>query len=85
VTIAGNRDPAYPTGYFVLRGKMEFFDATGKKLWSEEMDGLGPHKDFEFRPGKAMARVRSVKFTPTKDEGDKNGSRDIALSEILID
>jgi hypothetical protein len=84
-TVLGNREPAYPTGYSVLTGLAEFLDADGKVLWKEERDGKGDTHDFEFMPKELIKKVRSVRFTSVKDEGDKNGSQDIAIAEVLIE
>ncbi len=85
LTVLGNRDVTYPTGYSVLTGLAEFLDADGKVLWKEEADGAGNAHDFEFKPKELIAKVRSVRFTSLKDEGDINGSQDIALGEIQIE
>ena len=85
VNLLGNRDKDYPKGYSILAGKIEFMDKDGKKLHEEEGKAMGDLKDFEFTPKKAVAGVRRVRFTSTKDEGDINGSGDVALAEIQIE
>jgi F5/8 type C domain len=85
LTVLGNREPSYPTGYSVLTGLAEFLDADGKVLWSEERDAAGDGKDFEFKPKELIKKVRAVRFTSRKDEGDQNGSQDIAVAEFLIE
>jgi hypothetical protein len=85
VSIAGNRDPAYPKNYSVLTGTLEFLDVDGKSLWKEEQDGVGKAYDFEFKPKQAVKKVRAIKFVSVKDEGDKNGFGDVALGEFLIE
>jgi hypothetical protein len=85
VTVLGNRDPNYPLGYSVLTGLAEFLDADGKVLWKEERDGAGDLKDFEFKPNELIKKVRSVRFTSVTDEGNQNGSMDIAIGEIQIE
>jgi len=84
-TVLGNREPSYPTGYSVLTGLAEFLDAEGKVLWKEERDGKGDAHDFEFMPKELIKKVRSVRFTSVKDEGNENGSQDIAIAEVLIE
>jgi hypothetical protein len=84
-TVLGNRDPNYPLGYSVLTGLAEFLDADGKVLWNEERDAAGDLHDFDFKPKELIKKVRSVRFTSVKDEGNVNGSQDIAIAEILID
>jgi hypothetical protein len=85
LTVLGNRDPTYPLGYSVLTGLAEFLDADGKVLWKEERDAAGDLKDFEFKPKEIIKKVRSVRFTSVKDEGNVNGSQDIAIAEVLIE
>jgi hypothetical protein len=85
LTVLGNRDPNYPIGYSILTGLAEFLDADGKVLWKEECDAIGDKKDFEFKPKEVIKRIRAVRFTSLKDEGDQNSSQDIAVAEILIE
>jgi len=84
VGIMGNRDPSYPTGYSVLEGSVELMDKNRKVLWTGSMKSIGDLKDFDFKPGNIKG-VRFIRFNSTKDEGDINGSRDIAIGEILVD
>jgi hypothetical protein len=85
VTVLGNREPSYKTGYSVLVGKIEFLAKNGKVLWTEKRKGAGASRDFDFTPKKPIDKVRSVKFSSVEDEGDQNGSGDVALAEILIE
>jgi hypothetical protein len=85
VTILGNREPAWFDGYTILTGLVEFLDADGKRLWVDENQGVGNRRDFEFRPKKPVAKVRSVRFVSLKDQGDKNPDDDIAVAEILVE
>jgi hypothetical protein len=85
VSVMGNREDPYQKNYSVLSGMIEFLDKDGKPLWTEELKGAGDAYDFEFTPKKPVEKVRSVKFTSVKDEGDQNGFGDIALGEILIE
>lgn len=85
VTLLGNRELAWPDNFTVLSGLVEFLDADGKPLWTEEAEGAGKLRDFEFKPKKPVAKVRTIKFTALKDEGDKNGFDDIAIGEFLAD
>jgi hypothetical protein len=85
LTVLGNRDPTYPLGYSVLTALAEFLDADGKVLWKEERDAAGDLKDFEFTPKEIIKKVRSVRFTSVKDEGNVNGSQDIAIAEVLME
>ncbi|QEL19019.1 discoidin domain-containing protein [Limnoglobus roseus] len=68
VTVLGNRDPQYPTGYFVLEGKFELLDKDDKVLETHEMKAAGEKHDFDWVL-KKLTTVRAVRFTMTKDEG----------------
>ena len=85
VTVLGNREEPFAKGYTILSGMMEFFDADGKKIWVDENKGIGNEFDFEFKPKKPTAKVRSIRFTSLKDEGDQNPFEDIASGEIMIE
>ncbi len=85
VTIVGNREPSWFEGYTILTGMVEFLDADGKQLWVEENEGVGNRRDFEFKPKKPVAKVRAVKFTSLKDQGDQNPYDDIAIAEFTIE
>jgi RNA polymerase sigma factor (sigma-70 family) len=85
VSVFGNREEPFEKDYSVLTGTMEFLDKDGKVLWTEELKGAGATFDFEFTPKKPVEKVRSVKFTSVKDEGDKNDYGDVALGEIMIE
>ena len=85
VTVLGNREEPWAKGYTILSGMVEFLDADGKKLWVDENKGIGNESDFEFKPKKPIAKVRTIRFTSLKDEGDQNPFDDIAIGEILIE
>jgi hypothetical protein len=85
VTILGNREPAWFDGYTIRSGMVEFLDGAGKRLWVDENEGVGNRRDFEFKPKKPIAHVRSIKFVSLKDEGDKNPYDDIAIAEFLVE
>src|SRR5688572_24051549 len=85
VTVLGNRDPQWPTGYSILAGRIELCDKDGKVLHKMEHDGLGNGKDFDLKLEKAMAGVRCVRFTSLGDEGDKTPHGDIAVSELQVE
>jgi hypothetical protein len=85
VTILGNREPAWYTGFTILDGMVEFLDADGKQLWVDENTGVGNRSDFEFKPKEPIKGVRSIKFTSLKDEGDKTGFKDIAIGEFMAE
>ena len=84
VNVLGNREPSWPTGYTVTAGKLELLDAKDNVLYSLEDDASGSLGDFEFLLTKPMKGVRSIRFTSLGDQGDQNGSSDIAIGEILV-
>jgi hypothetical protein len=85
VTVLGNRDPAWLNGYTILSGRLELLDADGRVLWMEQSKGIGNFRDFDFKPNETVERVRSVRFTSLRDQGDQNPYGDIALAEIQVD
>jgi hypothetical protein len=85
VTILGNREPSWPTGYSILAAKLELFDKDRKLLWADESEGAGKSRDFDFRPKTVVKNVRYIRFTSLKDEGDKNPFDDVAIAEILAE
>ncbi len=85
VTILGNREVSWPTGYTIGVGKLELFDKDGKLLHSQENE-CGENKlDIDFPLLKPVAGVRAVRFVSVKDEGDKNPYADIALGEFQVE
>ena len=85
VTVWGNQEPPWEKGYAFLAGRLDLLDAEGKVLDSDEQDGNGPVRDFDFVFKKPVAKVRAVKFTALGDEGNKNPYTDVAVGEIEIE
>jgi F5/8 type C domain len=85
VTVYGNDEPPWEKGYAFLAGRVDLLDAGGKVLASEEQDGKGAVRDFDFAFKKPVAKVRAVRFTALGDEGDKNPYTDVAVGEIEIE
>ena len=85
VTVLGNREPQWLTGYSILAGRIELCDKEAKVLHKMENDGLGNGKDFDLRLEKPMAGVRCVRFTSLGDEGDRNPYGDIAIAEMQVE
>ena len=85
VTVFGNREPPWENGYAFLAGRIDLLDADGKVLATEENDGAGKARDFDFPFKDAVGKVRAVKFTALGDEGDKNVHLDVAVGEIEIE
>lgn len=85
VTILGNRDPKYLHGYTIHAGRLELFDATGRRLFATTATGTGNRRDFDFRLPSPVDDVSVVRFSSTSDEGDKNAFGDVAIAEMQID
>jgi hypothetical protein len=68
VTVLGNRDPQYPTGYFIVEGKFELLDKDGKVLATRGMKAAGGKHDFDWIIDRPPVGVRAVRFTATKDQ-----------------
>jgi hypothetical protein len=85
VTVLGNRDPQWLNGYTILAGKLELLDKDDKVLWSEENEGTGNFRDFDFLPKEKVEGVRAVRFTSLGDQGDQNPYGDIAIAEVQVE
>ena len=79
VTVLGNRDPQYPTGYFVTEGTVELLDGKGKVISSHELKSAGDKHDFDLILDKFVS-VRAVRFKMTKSENGYCG-----LSEFMVE
>jgi F5/8 type C domain len=79
VTVMGNRDPQYPTGYFATEGFVELLDASEKVVSKHELKSAGEKHDFDLKLDKFVT-VRAVRFTMTKSE---NGY--VGLGEFLVE
>lgn len=85
VTLFGNREKKWLNNYSILEGVIQFFDKDRKRLWADESKAAGDKYDFDFRPNHPVNKVRYIRFTSTKDEGEKNHYESIALGEILVE
>lgn len=85
VTLLSNREPSYPTGYTILSVRLDLLNQDGKVVFSKVDRLTETRRDFEIRTGMPIRGVYQIRFTSLKDEGDKNGSRDVALSEFLVE
>lgn len=85
VTILGNREDPWATGYTIRVGKLELLDKDGKVLLAKENECGENRLDIDFPLAKPVAGVRSVRFTSLKDEGDQNPYDDIALGELQVE
>jgi hypothetical protein len=85
VTILGNRDPRWLSGYTILAGTIELLDANGKRLAAHENDGTGKAYDYDWKLKAPVARVRTVRFNALGDQGKMNPYDDIAVGEFQIE
>jgi hypothetical protein len=85
VTILGNREVAWPTGYTIGVGNIELLDKDGKKLLVQANECGENHLDIDFPLLKPVTGVRAIKFVSLADEGDKNPYSDIALGEFQVE
>ncbi len=85
VTLLGNREPSWPTGFTIRKGKLELLDADGKVLFEETQTGEGDACDFDFRPKGGIEGVRRIRFTSLEDDGGKTAFEDIALGEFQVE
>ncbi|MCE9526124.1 MAG: discoidin domain-containing protein [Planctomycetales bacterium] len=85
VTILGNREVNWPTGYTIGVGKIELLDKDGKKMLVQANECGENHLDIDFPLLKPIAGVRAIKFVSLADEGDKNRYSDIALGELQVE
>lgn len=85
VTILANREPPWQIGYTILVGRVELLDANGEVLYHRDDEVGGERMDMEVRPQKPIAKVRTVRFTSHKDEGDQNPYEDVAIGEMMVE
>ncbi len=79
VTVLGNRDPSFRTGYTVSELTLEFLDAKEKVVSKHPLTAAGDDSDFDLKLDKP-ATVRAVRLTMTKSV---NGQ--CALGELLVE
>ena len=82
VTILGNREPSYLIGFGVLNGQLELFDGDGVLIVRCELAHIGERHDFDCAFKTPYTRVRSIRFTSTRDE---RNNRYIALGEFQVE
>lgn len=85
VTILGNREDPWATGYTIRVGRLELLDKDGKVLLTKDNECGENRLDIDFPLAKPVEGVRSVRFTSVKDEGDQNPYDDIALGEMQVE
>ena len=82
VTILGNREPNFSTGYGVRNGRLELFDRDENLIASRELACIGERYDFECAFKTPYTRVRFIRFTSTRDE---RNNRYIAIGEFQVE
>ncbi len=85
VTVLGNREPSWPTGYFSWAGRLELLDKDGKVLVRVKKDAAGEKKDYDFALAEPFGRVRTVRFISTDDDSAHGGNTCVAISEIQVE
>lgn len=81
VTVLGNRDPEYPTGYKVLAGTFELLDSDSNVILKKDIAATGEKFDFDWIIG-FRENVRAIRFTATKDD---KSFRCVGLAEMLAE
>lgn len=84
-TLHANREAPWEVGYTIRVGRLEFFDAAGKVVYTKSGELGGKHEEIEFRPATPITNVRRIRFTSIQDDGDKNPFDDIALGEMFVE
>ena len=85
VTLCSNREPPWEVGYTILVGRLELLDGDGTVLFTRDDELGGERSDMEVRPKDPVRKVRKIRFTSLRDEGDKNPYDDIAIGEIMVE
>ncbi len=85
VSLLGNREPDWSTGFSIHFGLLELIDDKGAVLASIKNEERNTSADIDFRLKAPVARVRAVRFTSLMDDGDRTEWRDIALAEVLVE
>jgi len=82
VTVLGNREPQYPTGYSVTAGTIELLDANDKILFARDVKAVGDKFDLTLLPPAAVGGVRAVKVIATEDQKQFNC---VGIGEVQIE
>jgi hypothetical protein len=85
VTILGNRDPAWLTGYTILEGRLTVYGARGQVIRTVANKGVGNFRDFDYKFDPPLKGVRAIRFTSLKDQGNHTVHKDIGLAEFQVD
>lgn len=85
ITLLSNREPPWENGYTILVGRLELLDGDGVALFSRDDELGGERADMDVRLKAPLAKVRKIRFTSLRDEGDQNPYDDIAIGEILVE
>lgn len=82
VIALGNREPPWEVNYSIVVARVDFLDAEGNVLASQNNESGTPTFDIEFHFKKRVEGVRRVRFTSVNDQGDRNRHEDIGVGEI---
>jgi hypothetical protein len=82
VTVLGNRDSAFPLGYFALEATIELLDADGKLLEKQDLKSAGDKHDFDYAPLTARSGVKAVRVIINRDERKSNC---VGLSKVQVE
>lgn len=85
VSVLGNREPGWPSGFSIHYGLLELLDARGGVIVSQKNEEKNSLADLDFRFKVPATGVVAVRFTSLMDDGDRTEYRDIALAEVLVD
>lgn len=85
ITLLGNREPRFPTGFSVLCGRLDVLGANSKVLRSEIGESTGALHDIDICLKSPIANVRAIRFTSLRDQGNENSWGDIAIAEVLME
>ena len=85
ITLLGNREPRFPTGYSVLCGRLDVLGTNGMVLHSEIGESTGVLHDIDFCLKSPIAKVRAIRFTSLRDQGNDNAYGDVAIAEFLAE
>lgn len=84
VTVRGNHEPSWPTGYGIAAGTLELFDGAGKLLARQPNETASKSFDIAFRFKDPVRGVVRLRFTALADQGDQNPHGDVAVGELEV-
>lgn len=85
VSIWGNREPSWPTGYSVKTARIELLNADGKVVFQKIQKGKGDCFDYDLEFNQPKEHIRSIRIVALTDQGSENPYSDIAFGEIEVE